>query len=188
MISLGIIDSQKSGHLWSPTSAYEPLASVTVPSGGLSSIDFGSIPQTYKHLQIRAIMRGDTAATDVQVDYRFNANSNSVYTYHHLQGNGANAYSTGYSAGTTGVVQRATAASASASIFGAMIMDIIDYSSTSKYKTIKTLGGEDRNGAGNIFLVSNTFLSTDAVTSISIYPDTGNWAENSSFALYGIKG
>ena len=53
---LGIYSSQASGHLWSPTGAYEPLASITVPSGGLSSIVFGSIPQTYKHLQVRMIM------------------------------------------------------------------------------------------------------------------------------------
>ena len=44
--------------------AYESIASTTVGSGGVSTITFSSIPDTYKHLQIRYTARvtGSTTA------------------------------------------------------------------------------------------------------------------------------
>jgi hypothetical protein len=172
-----------------PLNSYESIATVLVGSGGSSSISFSSIPSTFKHLQLRAIMRGTTAAAQVQVDYRFNGNSSNVYTYHHIQGNGSSASAVGVAASNTGNLQRATAANAAANIFGTMIVDILDYANTSKNKTVRALGGEDQNGSGlGIFFVSNAFLSTDAINSILLYPNSGNWAQYSQFALYGIKG
>ena len=38
-------------------SSYDSIATVTVGSGGSSSIVFSSIPQTYKHLQIRGFVQ-----------------------------------------------------------------------------------------------------------------------------------
>ena len=54
--NLGIIATSISGHLFtfSLVGNYDALATVTVPSGGLSSITFAGIPTTgYSHLQIR---------------------------------------------------------------------------------------------------------------------------------------
>jgi hypothetical protein len=42
--------------------------------------------------------------------------------------------------------------------------------------------------AGEAFFMSSLWMSTSAITSIKLYPNTGNWAQYSHFALYGIKG
>jgi hypothetical protein len=77
---------------------------------------------------------------------------------------------------------------ATASVFGAGVIDILDYANTSKYKTIRTLSGWDKNGGGNVGLSSGLWLSTSAISSIVIGSQTGNLVTNTQFALYGIKG
>ena len=168
--------------------SYESIATVTAGAGGSSSISFTSIPSTYKHLQVRGLVRSTGTGTDIQIDYKLNSDAGSNYTYHHLQGNGSGVYAYGASAATPGNIQRATGASATSNAFGVFVMDILDYQNTNKYKTIRSLGGYDLNGSGSIFMVSNAWLSTSAVSDILIYPDSGNWAQYSQIALYGIKG
>jgi len=68
------------------------------------------------------------------------------------------------------------------------ILDIIDYADTSKYKTVRGFSGSDRNGAGNIFLISGLWLSTSAISTITLTADGTNWTTSTTFALYGIKG
>ena len=53
---LGVIASQITGHL--STNSFESIQTVTVGSGGQSSISFSSIPSTYKHLQLRCFAAG----------------------------------------------------------------------------------------------------------------------------------
>ena len=62
------------------------------------------------------------------------------------------------------------------------------YKRQSKYKTQRTLGGYDNNGAGVVGLSSGVWMNTNAVTSITFVPGGGtNFVQYSSFALYGIK-
>jgi hypothetical protein len=67
-------------------------------------------------------------------------------------------------------------------------MDILDYANTNKYKTTRTLIGRDRNGAGIMLFHSGLYQSTNAITSLKFFPSTGNFAQYTQFALYGIKG
>jgi hypothetical protein len=71
--------------------------------------------------------------------------------------------------------------------WGSMVYDILDYNSTSKFKTARTLLGYDNNGSGAIFFTSGNWRSTSAITTVTIYPNTGTFAQYSHFALYGIK-
>jgi hypothetical protein len=87
------------------------------------------------------------------------------------------------------VVGLSTSNSAAANIFGVSIIDIFDYANTNKYKTVRTLTGADRNGAGLLRMWSSNWRSLSAVTSITLYAQTTpNISQYSSFALYGIKG
>jgi subtilase family serine protease len=81
-------------------------------------------------------------------------------------------------------------ASVTFGIFGAAIIDILDYANTNKYKTIRILSGNDNNGSGTIRFSSGALYSnTNAVSSITLVSgSSGNWSEYSQFALYGIKG
>lgn len=165
---------------------YESIASVTVGAGGAANITFSGIPSTYQHLQLRGITRNSNA-TDTTI-IRLNSDSGSNYAKHFLRGNGSSATA---AAGTSATAMESSFTAYSGTttnVFGGMIIDILDYANTNKYTTIRVLGGADLNGSGAINLVSGLWMNTAAVTSFLISADSGNLAQYSSFALYGIKG
>jgi hypothetical protein len=169
------------------TSSYESIATVTVGSGGQATIEFNPIPSTYKHLQIRAIARGTRSAIDVSLTMRLNGETGSFYSAHHLGGDGANPYAYASSSATNIDVNDIFAATSTASTFSALVIDILDYSSTTKFKTTRGLLGSDRNGAGKLELNSGLYQKTTAVSSISFALGANDFAQYSQFALYGIK-
>jgi hypothetical protein len=79
------------------------------------------------------------------------------------------------------------ASSTAASVYGANVIDILDYANTNKYKTARGLGGYDTNGGGEILFSSGNWRSTAAITSITLNTDATNWTTATTFALYGIK-
>lgn len=180
----------------SPT-AFDSIATVS-GTGSSNTVTFSSIPGTYKSLQIRYIGKQTptTAANLGNILIRFNSDTGTNYVgTHYIQGTGS---SVGAGlAGTTSdtkitgnaVIPNSNAATYT-NIFGVGIIDIIDYASTSKNKTVRSFMGADANSAGNglISLNSGLWMSTSAITSISlICSSTDLWTSTSSFALYGIK-
>jgi hypothetical protein len=168
------------------TGSMEPIAVSTVPSGGLSSITFGSIPQTYTHLQIRYISR-NASATDTTI-VRFNNDSGSNYAWHQLRGSGSTATSVAGTNASYWELPWVTYSGTTASAYGSGVADILDYTNTNKYKTARAFGGADTNGSGFVYLASGLWQSTSAISTIVIQASTGNLAQYSSYALYGIKG
>jgi hypothetical protein len=81
----------------------------------------------------------------------------------------------------------ATAPAVASGIFGAQIIDIFDYADTDKYKTQRSIGGNDNNGTGMIALMSGSWRSTSPINSITITATSANFVTYSSFALYGVK-
>jgi hypothetical protein len=167
------------------TNSYESISTVTVGSGGQSTISFTSIPATYKHLQIRLISRSVAGSADA---LRLSINgATGVYRNHYLEGDGSTAV-----AGTdsiSGGINIYGIFSSTANIFGAGIIDILDYADTNKYKTTRSLTGIDKNGSGFVDFDSGLYMQTTAISSITLTYAAGNtFAQYSSFALYGIKG
>ena len=162
---------------------YESIQTVTVGAGGASSVTFSSIPSTYKHLQIRVLARY-TSAGNTQYPIRFNSDSGANYSDHNLRGNGASATAGADVSQSSMFVDRVPSTSETASVFGGLIVDVLDYANTNKYKTIRTLGGYDNNGSGFISLCSGSWRSTAAVDTILFNIAV---AQYSSFALYGVK-
>ena len=170
-------------------SDYESISTVIVGSGGSASVTFSSIPQGYAHLQIRGIAR--TARASQVGDpllITFNSDTASNYNYHYLQGDGAGV-SVGASTSQNNIwIYRATGAGATASVFGTVVIDILDYTDTNKFKTVRGLGGVDNNGGGDISLSSGAWRSTSAVSSLTINNFSAtNFQQYSKFALYGIR-
>lgn len=171
-----------------PESGYDALATVTL-SATTASVSFAGIPSGYKHLQLRILGRGDRAAGGVSVNMQFNGDTNTANYYsHYIEGNGSTAYA-GAAANVIYIYDLA-AASSTTNVFGAQIIDILDYTNTNKNKTVRGLSGWDNNSAspnGQIALQSGLWSSTAAITSINLTPFSGNFIANSSFALYGVK-
>lgn len=169
--------------------SYESIATFT-SSGSTSSITFSSIPSTYKHLQLRILSRSAYAAATDQIYMRLNSDSGTNYSWHYLRGDGASATASGYASDNIIYAATTPAASASASIFGVSIIDILDYGNTNKNKTVRILDGYDANGSGIVELRSSGWYSTSAISTILLanYMAGSNFASGSSFALYGVKG
>ena len=188
---LGIMASAVSGNL-TPTTGFVSISTVTVGSGGSSSIDFTNIPQVYKHLQIRAILRSTRSDNSDGPQIRLgngSIDSGSNYAWHFLKGDGSAASANSFSSTTFIGLGDFPAASRTSGVFGAFVVDILDYQNTSKYKTARGLNGYDSNGAGDLRFISGLWQSTSAVDTIRILPEVGpNFAEYSSFGLYGIQG
>jgi hypothetical protein len=171
-----------------PPSSYESIATAN-GTGVAGTITFSSIPATFKHLQIRCIAKDTfTAGGNVQEGWlQFNSDTASNYSYHNLRGNGT-AAAAGAVASNTVLDQAITIAMDSTSAVGVAIIDILDYASTSKYKTTRSFNGGDLNGSGYAKLSSGSWRSTSAVTSITFGGTVLAFATTTTFALYGIKG
>lgn len=170
----------------------EPIASTLVGSGGSSSIIFNDIPQTYKHLQIRGIGKWNTTADDISaIQWQLNGDTGANYAYHYVRGSGSAISSTGAASQTNALSSSSmpTNNASYANMFGAVVFDLLDYTNTSKYKTMRSLSGVDTNGGtyGYINFSSGLWMNTSAITSITIKLD-GSMAQYSRFSLYGIKG
>ena len=158
--------------------AYESIATSVVGAGGAASITFSSIPQTYKHLQIRAFLKADSTGRG-----SITINSGNFAIVHQLFSDG-----TGAGASPASTYNWPLNFSATANIFGSNVIDLLDYTSTSKTRLFKVTAGVDYNGSGSIFLMSSLDLSTTATNTITLTPATGNWSQYTHVALYGIKG
>ena len=164
--------------------SFESIATVTVGSGGAANIEFTSIPATYKHLQVRcfSIMSFNDGFGKLQ----FNSDTGNNYATHQLYGDGA---SVGAGANTSvNYIRTTVSALSGTNPLGASIVDILDYTNTNKYTTVRTLTGSDTNGAGYMMLQSGVWMNTNAITSLKITANSGNFNQYSSFALFGIKG
>jgi hypothetical protein len=179
---------------------FNSIQTITVGAGGVSSITFSSIPQTYQHLQIRWVCR-DNRATYSADDFKFQLNGVTSYTsYANQRMIGYNttvyyeSYPSNHGAQLPGWLAGAPSASGGniANSYGVGIIDIYDYTNTNKNKTLKGVSGEESNlnGAntgGSIGLYSGLFLSTAAITSIYFAPGNATtFSEYSTFSLYGV--
>ena len=167
------------------TNSYESIQTVTVGSGGTSSVTFSSIPSTYKHLQIRGWLTTNTDGGSPIM--RFNSDSGSNYAAHWLTGNGSSA-GAGNSTSATSMYFCGTAAGTSATYPMPFVVDILDYANTNKNSVIRSLSGRDSNGSGEVGLYSGLWINTAAITTIEMQSAGRTIKEFSTFALYGIRG
>jgi hypothetical protein len=175
----------------SGSGSFESIATVT-GTGSSDTITFSSIPSTYKHLQLRILAKNSGGTSTSPIYLRFNGDSTTLnYAYHELYGNGTSAVASGatdtnlylgsFSVNTTGLTD----------IYGAGIVDIHDYASTSKYKTVRSIAGANANTTSTSFrlnLNSGLWQSTSAINSISVINLGGSYSTSSTIALFGIKG
>lgn len=161
--------------------SYESIATLT------GNGTFTSIPSTYQHLQLRMLIRDGASAATGGAYLRFNGDTSSSYNWHYLIGNGSSA-SAGYTATNYMNLGDIPANTAASNTFGVLVVDILDYANTNKFKTTRSLEGFDANGSGQAALFSGLWRNTAAITSIECGGDSGSSISGTRIALYGIKG
>jgi hypothetical protein len=129
---------------------------------------------------------GKSTSTGTFTALTMNGDSANNYATHNIYGNGSVAGAEAYPNNSSMSGGLLTASSDTG--FGVAVLDILDYTNTSKNTTVRVLTGRDNNGSGVVSLSSGVWLNTAAVNRIDITVNAGNWATTSQFALYGIKG
>ena len=176
------------------TASFESIASAT-GTGSSGTITFSSIPTTYKHLQIRVMARDTSVngtATNISfrvgngtIDTGTNYARHSMFTDSSVPEVTANAAASGNNITMIGSV---VGGGNTAGVHSVMVIDILDYASTTKYKTVRGyIGLPTGNTDSGVILQSGLWMSTSAINTIQLL-DSTNFATSSTFALYGIKG
>ena len=174
-ILLGILNSQAAGA--GGAGAYD-LLETTVLTSSASSVSFTGLDSytDYKHLQLRIVANGGGL-----IYQRFNSDTGSNYAEHRLYGDGSSVNSQGFASQTEMIIGFGTTTT---DVFAACVVDVLDFSSSNKNTTVRSLGGDN----SDVALGSGLWNNTNAVTSTDIFPNSGSFATGSRFSLYGIKG
>ena len=177
--------------------SFESIAKFRATSNTSAPIDIQSIPSTYKHLQLRILYRdylgtGGTDGGAVEGYYYFNNDTTGAnYALHAVKGNGGGNAATGVGYATYGDGLASFLGFRSnygGSAFGITIIDLLDYSDSNKYKTIRSFSGAAGGSVGGARVTHGTWRNTTTVNRMTFYGNQGGFATGTVFALYGIKG
>lgn len=157
---------------------YTPIATTTISGTGTNSVTFSSISGSYTDLII-VTNQGATASENTGM--QFNSDTGSNYSNTFIYGNGSSAASSRASSAT--YIRIDPQSSPTTSVNAVDIVHIMNYSNSTTYKTILSRG----NSAG-VAVAANVGLwrSTAAITSVKLYALSGNYADGSTFTLYGV--
>jgi hypothetical protein len=174
---------------------WESIQTIT-SSSAFASANFTSIPQTFKHLQVRAVLGGNANANDTNyIQYRLNGNTSAnYYTERYGQQN-----TSAVSSVNTGQIEVSPAlasyenATAITYMYGVLILDLYDYTNANKRPVAMSMGGGNTNstfGYYNAAMEGVGVLNTGnaAITGITVFTQVGDMKAYSKVALYGMKG
>jgi hypothetical protein len=161
---------------------YESISTNTLGSA-TASVTLSSIPGTYTDLVL--IVSGANGGNNFYI--KPNADSNSRYSVTYLEGDGSTASSGRFNTaalGGNGMLIRGALFSATNTNITTCIINIMNYSNTTTFKTVISRGGTAAASTGALV---NLYQSTAAITQLECYPFAANWAIGTTFNLYGIK-
>jgi hypothetical protein len=159
---------------------YEPIATTTLGSTA-SSVTFSSISGSYTDLYV--VQTFPNTEVYGYSRFRFNGDTGSSYssTYFYEY----NGVTSGRATSTTSI----TAGTSSYMSNSNILSHIQNYSNSTTYKTVlsRAMFGQTNSVPREVFAQVGLWRSTAAITSIDISINTGTFAANSTFSLYGIK-
>ena len=161
---------------------YSKIASYTVGSGGVPSVSFLNIPQTYTDLVLKMSGRTTRAAVYGEMFMRFNGETTG-YSAKVIEatGSGSGSYS------ETSIRVEFNGDTSTAGIFGNAEFYIFNYSA-GKYKSVSLDSVTENNGtAVDSFFKAHIWANTAPITQIEIGFGSGVISQYSTFHLYGIK-
>ena len=184
LIPLGFLAGSGAGF----ESDFELIETQTLGSTQASIIfsNLGTYSSTYKHLQVRALVRDNRAIGVNVLAGRFNGDTGNNYTGHGLVGNGSTV--TAFRTSEVDYLHAGLGAGANATSgeYSATVLDILDAYSTSKYKVTRSLTGVA--GGPSVRLYSGLWLNTASITSVTLFDTTASLVAGTRISIYGTKG
>jgi len=160
---------------------FTKIASVTVGSAGSATISFTSIPATYTDLCIKTPARASSATQTIKLEF------NSITTGYEMIGIYADGTSVASQAPAQPYYIGINSSSSLASLFALNDTYISNYAS-SNYKSLSNEVAIESNATAYIAqMYSGLWSNSNAITSITMTPLTGNFVQYSTATLYGIK-
>ena len=170
-------------------SGAETLISEQALTGTTASVDFTSIPATYRDLRVVVRGRGDRSATFDPIRVRFNSDTGANYDQQFAQANGLTTVGELENLAATylqcGYINAATAPSGFA---GTSQITVVDYRGTTFHKDVMWDAGlKLANSSGNLYreIGAGFWRSTAAINAISVFPESGNFIAGTVVSLYG---
>jgi hypothetical protein len=161
------------------SSTYEPIATTTVPSN-TNNVNFTSIPSTYTDLRI--VFNG---AVDVgqTLGLQFNGDTTTNYSYTRILASTSAQGSFRESSISQGRVAALRATSASSP--DPVLIDVLNYTNTTTFKTTIS------RGSSRVFIGAYVMLwrkTPEAINSIKfLLEDNGDILAGTNITIYGIK-
>ena len=169
----------------------QPIYTQTVGSGGVASVTFNNIPQTFTDLKVvLSIRAARTSQTWDAIGLGLNNDTSSVYSSRLLFGSPSNVVGSNFNnnTNTLSFLSYASTVSATASTFGNGEIYIPNYTSAN-FKQILGDSSAETNGAADFIMAisAGLYRSTSAITSLNLYGVSGgNLSQYSTISLYGI--
>jgi hypothetical protein len=158
---------------------------ITGTTNNVSFTGLGSLTD-YSHLQIRMVGRLSSNATgDGSTSIIFNSEGYPNIQGHYLLGNGSSVTS---SDSPDMIPYWAPFNLEDSGAYMALVLDVLDFSSTTKATTARALWGNATTNSKKVGLSSGGMFLTSAITTINCWSNGGGWVAGSRFSLYGIKG
>jgi hypothetical protein len=181
------------GYLGAAGGGYEAafdLLETTTLTSTTSSVTFSGLGaySDYKHLQIRMLARSNRGSADLDMRCRINGDTGSNYTWHGIRGLTGSALGQNGTSNTSYHLGKFPGNTGDGDVFGAFVSDILDFSSSNKATTIKTVGGVANNNFMQNSFYTGLYNSTSAVTSIQFFGEADSFLAGSTFSLYGVRG
>lgn len=165
-----------------------PISTVTVGSGGASSIEFVGIPQGYTDLILKVSARDARAVVASSIVLQINGSTASSGTYRRIYGDGTSAFSDSDVSQTVVQSGHSDGNSATANTFGNVEIYIPNYAGSAN-KSFSSDGVAETNGTTTYMsMVAGLWANTSPITSIAVKPATAvNFLQYSTATLYGIR-
>lgn len=162
-------------------STYTPIATYT-GTNGVASVNFTSIPATYTDLVLVMTVMRSSSYAGTGIWLRLNNDSSALYSQTDLLGNGTSATS----ARSTGNTIWSGAQTLANDIPMTQVYNIMNYATSSYFKSAAMRIANDNNGSGYTLTSSCLYRSNTAISQVNvIIPGSGTLAYY-SYTLYGI--
>jgi len=155
-------------------STYTPIATTTLGSA-VRSYTFSSVPSSYTDL---ILVANGTSASPSDLGIILNGDTGNNYSATQIIGNGSSASSSRESN-----VGSAKVGTFYSSPIGNLIINIMNYSNSTTYKTILSRNNSPSNYTGAFV---SLWRNTATVTSVQFYGNNDNLSAGTTLTLYGV--
>jgi hypothetical protein len=165
-------------------------------NGSSNTVTINSIPTTYKHLVVRATVRDSRSGSFADtIQMQFNNDSSTNYSRIAMRGINNSTFQTfrvtnQQASGEFAPFELCSAGSTNSLLHSANVSEILNYSSSTMFKTIRTFGGYVASAtAASSGFAGGTYASTTPITRIDFTNNgSSSFSSDTRFDIYGLVG